>query len=174
MIIEKLKLKPLDNNTYFIINGNETIIVDPAEETTKIEDFLNNNKLVPKSIFITHYHFDHIGSLNYLKEKYKAKIYDYKSIGIFKEIGLKFKVIPTKGHTMDSVSFHFEKTNDLFVGDFIFYESIGRMDLEGGSEEEMNYSLKLLKTSFKKETKIYPGHGKSTTLEHELLYNPYI
>ena len=47
----------------------------------------------------------------YLKEKYKVKVYDYTTIGSFKEIGLKFKVIPTKGHSMDSVSFYFEKTN---------------------------------------------------------------
>ena len=73
---------------------------------------------------------------------------------------------------MDSVSFYFEKTKDLFVGDFVFYESIGRMDLEGGSEE-MYYSLNELK-KFDKDTKLYPGHGISTTLEHELLYNPYI
>lgn len=47
------------------------------------------------------------------------------------------------------------------------------MDLNGGDEEEMLYSIKLLKT-FNKETKIYPGHGNITTLEHELLTNPYL
>lgn len=173
MKIDKLILNPLDNNTYFIINNNEVIVVDPAEDTIKIQEYLDKNNLKVCAIFITHYHYDHIGSLEYLKEKYKVKVYDYTTIGSFKEIGLKFKVIPTKGHSMDSVSFYFEKTKDLFVGDFVFYESIGRMDLEGGSEEEMYYSLNELK-KIDKDTKLYPGHGISTTLEHELLYNPYI
>ena len=61
----------------------------------------------------------------------------------------------------------------MFVGDFIFKESIGRMDLEGGDEEEMAYSLEKIKT-YKKETKLYPGHGDETTLEYELLNNPYL
>ena len=113
MKIDKLILNPLDNNTYFIINNNEVIVVDPAEDTIKIQEYLDKNNLKVCAIFITHYHYDHIGSLEYLKEKYKVKVYDYTTIGNFKEIGLKFKVIPTKGHSMDSVSFYFEKTKDL-------------------------------------------------------------
>ena len=37
----------------------------------------------------------------------------------------------------------------MFVGDFVFKESIGRCDLPGGSEVEMKESLSKLKT--------YPG-----------------
>ena len=37
----------------------------------------------------------------------------------------------------------------------------------------MYYIVNELK-KFDKDTKLYPGHGISTTLEHELLYNPYI
>ena len=77
------------------------------------------------------------------------------------------------GHSFDSVSFYFKETNDMFVGDFIFEGSIGRMDLEGGSEEEMAYSLKKLR-DYSAVTKLYPGHGNTTTLEKELLYNPYL
>jgi len=61
----------------------------------------------------------------------------------------------------------------MFVGDFVFEGSIGRMDLEGGSEEEMAYSLNVLRT-FDKKTKLYPGHGNVTTLDKELRTNPYL
>ena len=47
------------------------------------------------------------------------------------------------------------------------------MDLEGGDEEEMSYSLRELK-KFDENTKLYPGHGNTTTLSHELLNNPYL
>ena len=36
----------------------------------------------------------------------------------------KFEVIPTKGHSKDSVSFYFKDSNDMFVGDFIFILNI--------------------------------------------------
>ena len=173
MKIERLILNPLDNNCYIISNFDEAIIVDPSGEPEKIENYINKNKLKVVSIFITHYHYDHIGALDYFIKKYKPKIYDFKTIGKFKEANLKFEVISTKGHSKDSVSFLFEKSQDLFVGDFIFEGSIGRMDLSGGDEEEMAYSLTVLKT-FDKNTKLYPGHGNITDLDKELRTNPYL
>lgn len=173
MKIERLILEPLDNNCYILSKNDEAIIIDPSKEYEKIEKYINDNNLRINAIFITHYHFDHIGALDYFKEKYKPKVYDYKTIGKFKEANFKFKVIPTKGHSKDSVSFLFEETHDMFVGDFIFEGSIGRVDLEGGDEEEMAYSLNMIRT-FPKETKLYPGHGNTTTIEKELRTNPYL
>lgn len=173
MKIERLILEPLDNNCYIISKNDEGIIIDPSGEHEKIEKYINENNLRIDAIFITHYHFDHIGALDYFINIYKPKIYDYKTIGKYKEGSFKFKVLPTKGHSNDSVSFLFEETNDMFVGDFIFEGSIGRVDLEGGDEEEMAYSLNMIR-NFPKETKLYPGHGNTTTLEKELRTNPYL
>lgn len=172
MKIERLVLPPLDNNCYIISNDNEAIIVDPSSEENKIKKYLKDNNLEVVAVFVTHYHFDHIGALDYFKSK-NIKVYDYTTVGKHKAANLDFTVIPTKGHSMDSVSFYFNKTDDLFVGDFIFKSDIGRMDLEGGDEEEMAYSLSKLK-EFPKKTKIYPGHDDLTTLEYELLNNPYL
>ncbi len=173
MKIERLILEPLDNNCYIISENNCAIIIDPSSEEEKIEAYLKKNNLTLISIFITHYHFDHIGALNYFKTKYKVKIYDYKNLGKFKEGPFKFQIISTKGHSKDSVSYYFKEEQSLFVGDFIFENSIGRMDLEGGDEEDMAYSLREIK-KFPTETKIFPGHGNTTTLSQELLCNPYI
>lgn len=173
MNIKRMILEPLDNNCYIINKEDEAIIIDPSGEENKIEEYINKNKFNVIAIFITHYHFDHIGALDYFINKYKPKVYDYKTIGKFKEGLFKFKVIPTKGHSKDSVSFYFEDSNDMFVGDFVFAGSIGRMDLKGGDEEEMAYSLNMLKT-YSKETNLYPGHGSITTLEKELKENPYL
>ena len=59
----------------------------------------------------------------------------------------------------------------MFVGDFIFYRSVGRTDLATGSIEEMNKSIK--KITKYNDAVIYPGHGKSTTLSDEIKNNPY-
>ena len=61
----------------------------------------------------------------------------------------------------------------MFVGDFIFKGTVGRMDLEGGNVEDMNNSLKKI-VSYPKSIKLYPGHGESTTLEDEINTNYYL
>lgn len=63
----------------------------------------------------------------------------------------------------------------LFVGDTVFQGSIGRTDLEGGSMQKMDASLrKLAGLPIPKETKLLPGHGDFSTLGEELANNFYI
>ena len=61
----------------------------------------------------------------------------------------------------------------MFVGDFIFNESIGRTDLPGGSNEEMKESIAKILT-YDDKIKLYPGHNSDTTLKHEKSHNPYL
>ena len=61
----------------------------------------------------------------------------------------------------------------MFVGDFIFKESIGRCDLPTGSLQEMNNSIeKLLKLD--DDITLYTGHYDTTTLGYERTNNPYL
>ena len=101
MKVERLILEPLDNNCYIITEEDEALIVDPSGEEDKIEEYLNKNNLKLKGVLITHYHFDHIGALDYFKNKYKVPVYNYKTIGKIKLNYFKFEVIPTKGHSSD-------------------------------------------------------------------------
>lgn len=173
MKIDRLVLKPLDNNCYILSSNGCALIVDPSSSENIIEKYLKDNSLELVGILVTHYHFDHVGALSYLINKYKVRVYDYKTLGKQKVFNFKFEVVPTRGHSKDSVSFYFKDSNDMFVGDFIFMGSIGRMDLEGGNEEEMAYSLRCLK-EMNKNTKLFPGHGMITTLEREIKENPYL
>lgn len=171
-VIRKI-LEPLDNNCYILINNGYALVVDPSGEQEKIEKTLKEENAELSGILVTHYHYDHVGALDGLEEKYNVNVYNYKTIGKQKVKNFKFEVIPTKGHSKDSVSFYFKETKDMFVGDFVFYENIGRTDLDGGDDEEMAYSLSAL-TKMDKNIKLYPGHGYTTTLEHELECNPYL
>lgn len=171
-VIRKI-LEPLDNNCYILINNGYALVVDPSGEQEKIEKTLKEENAELVGILVTHYHYDHVGALDGLLKKYNVNVYNYKTIGKQKVKNFKFEVIPTKGHSNDSVSFYFKETKDMFVGDFVFYETIGRTDLEGGNDEDMAYSLSAL-TKMDKDIKLYPGHGYTTTLEHELECNPYL
>lgn len=60
----------------------------------------------------------------------------------------------------------------MFVGDFVFKDSVGRYDLPGGSEQELKESLAKLKT-YPADVALYPGHYETTTLGEEMENNPY-
>lgn len=169
MIIKKIVVGYLQTNCYILIKDKSALLIDPGNEYNKIKDQLKNLNL--QAILITHYHFDHIGALNSFKN---IKIIDYKhEKKEYKIENFKFEILETKGHTSDSISFYFREENAMFVGDFIFQNSIGRTDLYTGSNIEMKKSIKKLKT-YPINTKLYPGHGESTTLEMELKNNPFL
>ena len=61
----------------------------------------------------------------------------------------------------------------LFSGDTLFAGSCGRTDLPGGDWATILKSLRRLR-EVEMNLDIYPGHGQSTTLAEEKLYNPYL
>ena len=77
----------------------------------------------------------------------------------------------TPGHSKGSVCYLCGE--HLFAGDTLFYEEIGRVDLFGGSMDEMNASLRRLK-ALEGDYTVHCGHGPDTTLSHERGYNPYM
>lgn len=157
MIIKRVIVGKLEENCYILEKGDECIIIDPGDEVDKI--ISNINKKVV-GILVTHYHFDHVGALEQLKEKYNIIENKYPIDGF------NFEVIETPGHTSDSKTFYFKEENIMFVGDFIFKNSIGRMDLPTGSESDMIKSLQKI-FQYPENIVLYPGHGESTTLMEE-------
>ena len=163
----------LDENCYVLCEDNSCLIVDPGDDYQKIKNAIGDNKVL--GVLITHSHFDHIGALRNFLTKRSIKIFKKSnleekeySVGPFT-----FKCIYTPGHSKDSVAFYFENDNSMFIGDMIFKESIGRVDLPGGSQEDMNKSIeKILK--YDDNITLYPGHDEVTTLGYEKVNNPYL
>ncbi|MBR1770779.1 MAG: MBL fold metallo-hydrolase [Lachnospiraceae bacterium] len=87
--------------------------------------------------------------------------------------GVQCKVIATPGHTAGGCCFYFAEENFCVCGDTIFEESVGRTDLPTGSMSELIRSIKDKLFILPDETKLYPGHGDSTTVGHEKKYNPF-
>lgn len=169
MKVEKIIVGSFKENCYILSNQNDVLIIDPGDEPTKIKEAIGNRNIL--GVLITHKHFDHVGALPFFKEckeysNENLKEQEY-SIGPFN-----FSVIKTPGHKEDAISFYFEKEKMLFSGDFLFYETVGRCDLPGGSIEDMQRSIDKIK-KYPHDIKVYPGHGISTTLEHEIENNIY-
>ena len=160
----------LEENCYIIHNKKHALIVDPGSEAKRITNIIEENNLEVVGILITHYHFDHIGALDEIKEKYKCSVVDYKN-RVNKIDCFSFEIIENYGHTLDSVSYYFKDDKMLFCGDFVFKDTIGNYDIE--NEYLMFESLEKFK-KLDKSTIVYPGHGEKTTVGYEIKNNPYL
>lgn len=160
----------LEENCYLVENNNKVLIIDPGDEANKIKDKIGDKKVI--GILITHHHFDHVGALKEIEQEYNLKE-SVLETGMNQIDEFKFEVINTPGHTKDSKSYYFYENKILFTGDFLFKESIGRTDMEGGSFSEMKDSLNIIK-KYDSNIIIYPGHGDSSTLMHEINNNIYL
>lgn len=157
MQIKCIPVGALQANCYIVSKESKGILIDPGDEYKKIEDELKGLELV--GIFLTHNHFDHVGALSYFEEKYGLQ-HNGKTKEFF------YEIIKTPGHSKDSLTFYFPQEKIMFTGDFLFQGTIGRMDLPGGSEKEMQESLEKIE-KYEDDIKIYPGHGPSSMLGNE-------
>ncbi|HEY8405578.1 MAG TPA: MBL fold metallo-hydrolase, partial [Acholeplasma sp.] len=152
MEIVQFKLGEIKSNCYVISEDKDCFIIDPGFESSIIIDYIKQSKLNPQFIYITHGHFDHTGGAKQLKELYHIPVYaplkdkiwmqdsvynrwmydipvdqwviDGDEIDFNEHI---FKVIETPGHSKGSTALY--ESPNLFVGDTLFYESVGRTDI---------------------------------------------
>lgn len=86
----------------------------------------------------------------------------------------KLKVIHTPGHTQGCCCLYQEAEQLLISGDTLFADGVGRTDLPGGSYEQLAASIKTRLFVLPEKTVVWPGHGSSTTIGHEIRHNPYL
>ena len=196
MKITTFLLGLMSNNTYIVENEEEKtcFIVDPSTESSKLTGYIDDNNLKLEGILLTHGHFDHIGGVARLKDKYGAKVYMHKmdiefidnpldfgrkytrfdvdvAVDDGDEITLcnqKIKVIHTPGHSRGGVCYI---CNDvIFCGDTIFRGSLGRYDLRGGDFATLVNSIEKI-FDIQGDYTLLCGHGPSTTLAIERAHN---
>ncbi len=76
MELKKFRLGPLSTNAYLFYKDGEAILFDAPPSSKEIVNFINENKLKLKGLFLTHGHFDHIKGIGeILKLDPNIKIY---------------------------------------------------------------------------------------------------
>ncbi len=202
MKIFHLSSGPLRVNTYFLVNEekNTAVVIDSGENYKLIKKAEEENGFIIKAVLLTHAHFDHAGNVKKLQDD-GAKIYvsdiDAKKLlnddnlassfgrrfdyctadftfvdgNILNIEDIKIEVIATPGHTDGSVTFKVE--DNLFTGDTLFLESVGRTDFPTGNKGELIRSVTKL-FNLEGDYKVYPGHQEFTTLSHERKNNFFI
>lgn len=193
----------LATNCYLLFSEKEAIVIDPGGEPGQILKFLEENNLTLTHILNTHLHFDHIQGNATLSKKTGAPILasEKDSYLLESELGLggfmdfpetpRFsfqnlepgrltlldsvcEVLSTPGHSPGSLSFYFRELKAVFVGDLIFFRSVGRTDFPGGDFDLLVSSAQEKILSLPEETTIYPGHGEATKVGDEKKHNPYL
>lgn len=184
-------------NTYLLISGCHALVVDPAVSVSAILEAIRAEDAYPEGILLTHGHFDHILSLDNLRDNVSipASIHQEDAIMLtdgtknaFYELFKKERVYrPAQTLLSDGDEIALgEDTirvlhtpghtpgsvcylcgDALITGDTLFADNIGRCDLWGGSDVQMASSLEHLRT-LDKSLRIYPGHGNSETLGRAL------
>lgn len=91
--------------------------------------------------------------------------------------GLSMTIRHAPGHTPGSILFHLPTVSEapvLLSGDVLFRDGIGRTDLPGGDPSAMRRSLREVVLSFDDDTRVYPGHGATTTIGRERRESPFL
>lgn len=197
MLVKTIPVGHLDTNCYIVTNEDtlECVVIDPGDESNTIMDYLEDNKLTCKAIFLTHSHFDHTGAVEAIRVETGAVVYMnrlddakyaknaytnftlpqggvYYSDGDCVELcGMSFHIIGTPGHTPGGVCIRCGEA--LFTGDTLFRGTCGRTDLPGGNTKTILASLSRLR-ELEGDYRVFPGHGPSTVLSEERRFNPYL
>ena len=84
------------------------------------------------------------------------------------------ELIFAPGHSPAHLCFYAREDNFLIGGDVLFYTSIGRTDLPGGSYTQLISSIRNNLFILPDDCRVFPGHGPATTIGFEKLHNPFL
>ncbi len=84
------------------------------------------------------------------------------------------KLLHVPGHCPGSLCLYLPKTHQLFGGDVLFADGVGRWDLPGGSRDLLITGIQKKILPLPPQTTVYPGHGPTTTVGREASTNPFL
>lgn len=200
--METIPVGPLKTNCYLCSCGTEAILIDCGSNPAPIAESIANRQLNLRAMYLTHLHLDHVGGVATIQAMTGAEVYASKNDGYLadvpfdkggaRELGrlanFEFQdiapgrhialsqpmiVLDTPGHTLGSLSYFFPMSGCVFVGDLIFMLSVGRTDFPGGESKTLLKSIENRIFILPGQTRIYPGHGPMTTVEHEKRNSPF-
>ncbi len=182
------------------------VVVDPAWDTGAICRLAEADGMTITGALVTHYHPDHVGGgmlgfrvpggVAELVARAPAKIHVHKleADGVKRVTGIseedmvrhegndrvsagevEVELLHTPGHTPGSQCFRLKSA--LVSGDTLFLQGCGRVDLPGGSAEEMERTLSQRLSKLPDDLTLYPGHaygGEHAPLGEVRRTNPFL
>lgn len=183
MKIEQIYTGCLAQGAYYIVSGNEAVIIDPLREIKPYLQRAEKDGVKIKYVLETHFHADFVsGHVDLAKATGATIVYGPMANPNFEahiaqdgevlQLGsISIKVLHTPGHTMESTCYLLldenGKEHSIFTGDTLFIGDVGRPDLAQKAahmtQEELAATLyKSLRTkvmTLPDEVVVYPAHG---------------
>ena len=181
----------------------EGMVIDPGGNPEDILKVITDSRLNIEIIVLTHGHSDHIAALYDIQDRTGADVAIHIEDADFLEgrgayssmfgisyktpetpdrllregdvinIGsTSFKVVHTPGHTPGSICLLTD--SKVFTGDTLFYRGIGTTLMPGSSRRQLIDSIRTRLMVLPDDFRIYPGHGRESTIGAERMNNPYI
>ena len=170
MKVHQIQVGNMQNFSYIVEDDDthEAIIIDPSWDLVELELIIKENDLKIKYIVNTHHHFDHTLGNEAMVKSTNAPIVQHEFSELKHDISVKdgdsidfgnskLKVLHTPGHSKDSVCLIGD--GKLFSGDTLFVGNCGRIDLPGGSAQDLYHSLFDVLHSLDDDLVMYPGHN---------------
>lgn len=174
MKVHQIEVGNMQNFTYILEDEDtgEAIILDPSWNLDEIQKVITRHDLKVKYIVNTHYHFDHTLGNEAMAKETEAKILQHEAstlkhdITLVDEQKIKFgnsqlTVFHTPGHSKDSICLVGD--GKIFTGDTLFVGNCGRVDLPGGSAQELYHSLFDILYKMDESLVLYSGHNYGST-----------
>jgi len=170
------------SNVYLVANDHtkEAIIIDPAEFSINLLNFIEKRDYDIKAVLVTHNHLHHIKGLRTLLKIYSAMVFGSNSIPFtsnhtivhdgdqFTTCGLKVQILSVPGHSPDSVIFKIEKL--LFTGDTLQAGLLGKTNSKYGNSLLKDQLMKKI-MSQPDDCIVLPGHGPPSSIGAERSFN---
>ncbi len=170
------------SNVYLV--GNEetgdALLVDPAEFTENLLDFIESNGFYVRAVLLTHSHTQHTRGLSTLLRIYdaiafssNAEVHDIRCRvvhdGEVVDIcGMKVEALSIPGHSSDSIVYKIDKL--LFTGDTLEAGLIGTtLSRYGNALLREGIERRILSQS--EDCLVLPGHGPPSSVDAERHYN---
>ncbi len=197
LTIVQFTLPVLSHYSYVVASDGSALIVDPGRDIDRYVDYLHEEKLSVKGVFLTHSHADFVAGHIEMANVFGCPIYasaasgaeyDHQPVKEGDEIACGkavVRVFETPGHTPDGLCgyvFSEQKPDQpvaIFTGDTLFVGSIGRPDLlpkkmTAASLASMAYDTwnnKLSKVA--DDAMIFPAHGAGSLCGAHLRDEPF-
>ncbi|TAM38993.1 MBL fold metallo-hydrolase, partial [bacterium] len=101
--------------------------------------------------------------------KVESEIISLEDKQVIKCDCLELEVMHLPGHSPGGIALLMKKprTDIIFTGDTLFCRGVGRTDLPGGDQEQLEKSIREKLFILPDATLVYPGHGAATTIGDE-------
>ena len=204
MKISRYTVGAFQENCYLLADpaASVGVLIDPGEEGARLVAAVKASGVRLEAIWVTHAHLDHVGGIAEVKRHFDVPVFLHPddlplyraaarqaaayglpfdtpplpdrqfAHGDAVHLGqLRFEIMHAPGHAPGHVVIHGHGV--AFCGDCVFAGSIGRTDLPLSDGRALARSLERI-AELPPETVLYPGHGPETSIEHELVENPFL